>query len=192
MNKSESIGKLASALSKAQGMIKGAVKDSVNPHFRNKYADLTSVWEACREALTKHELSVVQLPETSEGQTVKIETMLMHSSGEWISSTIELPVQKYDAQGYGSALTYARRYALAAIVGVAPEDDDGNAAAAAAPTKPEPAKVDPAARKTLEACKTLEELQEAWKGLSAAQRSTCGSIKDAMKAKLTEQVSEAA
>lgn len=127
MNKSESIAALATALSAAQGEIEGAVKDSTNPHFRSKYADLGAVWAACRPALAKHGLAIVQLPRSAEG-CIQLETVLMHKSGEWISDTLALPVSKQDAQGYGSAMTYARRYGLMAVVGIAPEDDDGNAA----------------------------------------------------------------
>jgi len=122
-DQSPSIAALVAALSKAQGMIKGAAKDSTNPFFKNKYADLSSVWEACREALSKNELAVIQTP--VEGGVI---TMLAHSSGEWIKSYLPMKPTKDDAQGAGSAITYARRYALAAFVGVAPEDDDGQAA----------------------------------------------------------------
>ncbi len=136
MNKSESISDLAAALSKAQGQIKGAVKDSANPFFKSKYADLSSVWEACRDALSSNELSIVQSPETAQNG-ITIETMLCHSSGQWITSSYVMPVSKVDAQAVGSAITYARRYALAAMVGVAPEDDDGNSAAKAPPIEEE-------------------------------------------------------
>lgn len=133
MNKSYSIKELASALAVAQGKIKGALKDSSNPFFKSKYADLASVVEAIRQPLSENGLSYVQLTVPSEKEEVQIETILMHSSGEWISAIIALPVAKADAQGFGSAMTYARRYGLSAMVGVAPEDDDGNAAAAAKP-----------------------------------------------------------
>jgi len=128
METSETIKDLASALSKAQAIIEGAKKDSTNPHFKSKYADLAAVWDACRDALTKNGLSVVQAPGPCAASQMEMTTMLMHSSGEWIRETLTIPLQKVDAQGYGSATTYARRYALAAMVGVAPDDDDGNAA----------------------------------------------------------------
>jgi len=123
MNKSESIAALAAALSKAQGEMGSAKKDAMNPHFRSKYADLASVWEAARAPLSKHGLSVVQTNEDSE-RGVCVETTLMHSSGEWISGRLTLPVSKGDAQGFGSAMTYARRYGLAAILSIAADDDD--------------------------------------------------------------------
>ena len=134
MLKSENINELGSALAKAQGAIEGALKDTANPFFKTKYADLSSVWDACRQQLTVNGLSIVQTPTEAESG-IGVETMLIHSSGQWLSNTFTMPVSKADAQGVGSAITYARRYALAAMVGVAPEDDDGNAATKAAPKK---------------------------------------------------------
>ena len=134
MNKSESIAGLAAALAKAQGQMKGAVKDSANPFFKSKYADLASVVEAIRVAFSSNGLSYIQTVQPSDKDEVRVETTLLHASGEWIScGYLSLPVSKADAQGFGSALTYARRYSLSAAVGVAPEDDDGNAASAAKP-----------------------------------------------------------
>lgn len=133
MQHSDSIAALAASLAKAQGAIKGAVKDSDNPHFKSKYADLASVWEACREALSSNGIAVVQSPGTITDGRMFMTTLLCHQSGEWISDVATIPLGKADAHGYGSATTYARRFALAAFVGVAPEDDDGNAATAAAP-----------------------------------------------------------
>lgn len=133
MTKSEQINELAAALAKAQGQMEGAKKDSDNPFFKSKYADLSSVVDAIRGAFAEHGLSYVQLPEPCEGEEVAVDTVLMHSSGQWISSRTVVPVTKKDAQGYGSALTYARRYGLQAIAGVAAEDDDGNAATGARP-----------------------------------------------------------
>ena len=138
MNKSESITNLATALAMAQMNIKGAVKDSANPFFKSKYADLSSVVEAIRPAFGQCGLSYIQRIEPSDKDEVRVETILMHASGEWLScGVLNLPVSKADAQGYGSALTYARRYSLAAAAGVAPEneDDDGNAASKNAPQK---------------------------------------------------------
>jgi len=127
---SESIANLAKALSIVQGKLTYAKKDSANPFFKSKYADLESVWDACRDLLSDNGLAVVQLPgEYFEG-TMALTTIITHSSGEWISQQMSLPVTKPDAQGAGSALTYMRRYALAAVVGVVQADDDGNAASA--------------------------------------------------------------
>ena len=130
MDKSETIIELAKALAKAQGQIKPAIKDSENPHFRSKYADLSSVWDACRKPLTDNGLSVVQMPtDAPTPDSVALTTLLLHTSGEYISSTVSAPLTKKDAQAIGSALTYLRRYALSAIIGVvADDDDDGNAA----------------------------------------------------------------
>lgn len=132
--RSDSIIALATALSKAQGEMKGAIRDSTNPFFRSKYADLASVVEAIREAFSNNGLSYTQRIEPTDKNEVRVETIILHSSGEWIScGVLNLPVSKNDAQGFGSAITYARRYGLSAAVGIAPEDDDGNAAAKAAP-----------------------------------------------------------
>jgi len=130
---SPTIASLAKALSAAQGEVEGAVKGKANPAFRSKYADLAAVWDACREALTKHGLAVVQSPGPCADGRMEMTTMLAHASGEWMRGTLTIPLGKADAHGYGSAVTYSRRFALAAFVGVAPEDDDGNAAAASAP-----------------------------------------------------------
>ncbi len=124
---SPTIGALAAALAKAQGVMGGAKKDAINPHFRAKYADLASIWDACREPLSVSGLAVIQLTQPATGG-VTVVTILAHASGEWIRSELFMPCAKPDAQGLGSAITYARRYALAAIVGVAPEDDDAEGA----------------------------------------------------------------
>lgn len=127
---SEYIDQLMTALSKAQGEISGASKDSKNPFFKSRYADLSSVWEACRQSLSKHGLAVVQSPMPFNGGLIMV-TTLGHSSGQWIRSYLPIVSAKQDAQGIGSGITYTRRYALAAIVGVVPddqEDDDGNKA----------------------------------------------------------------
>jgi len=128
MNRSENINELAAAMAKAQGEIEGAVKDKSNPAFRSKYADLGAVWDAVREPLAKNGLSIIQLPRRSDNG-IEVETMLMHSSGQWLSNTLGMPTAKPDAHGVGSAITYARRFSLSAFCGVAPVDDDGNAAA---------------------------------------------------------------
>ncbi len=130
MNHSDSIAAISAALAKAQGQLEGAKKDSKNPHFKSSYADLASVWDACRDALSSNQIAVIQAPGAVASGVVEITTILAHSSGEWFRETLTVPLAKVDAQGLGSAVTYGRRYALAAMVGVAPEDDDGNAAVA--------------------------------------------------------------
>lgn len=125
MNKSESIGALAKALSQVQAQLEPANKDAKNPFFKSNYASIQSIWDSCRKPLAENNLSVTQLTQVVESGVI-IETVLMHESGEWVSGELFLPLTKNDAQGVGSALTYGRRYALAAIVGVvADEDDDG-------------------------------------------------------------------
>ena len=127
MKHSESIAALAAALAKAQGAIPPARKDSLNPHFKSHYADLTAIWEACRPALAANGLSVVQFPCDGENERIGLTSILMHSSGEWMADTVTVIALKQDPQFLGGVLTYLRRYSLAAIVGVtATEDDDAN------------------------------------------------------------------
>jgi hypothetical protein len=120
---------LASAMAAAFSDIEGATKSANNPHFKTKYADLTAVIEAIKPALVKHDLFFTQHPKPSENG-VTVETVLHHAGGENLSlGELFVPANKHDAQGFGSALTYARRYALVTAFGVPVEDDDGNAAA---------------------------------------------------------------
>ena len=128
---SEQINELATALAKAQGAMEGALKDSSNPFFKSKYADLASVWSACRKALTDNGLSVVQLTSSvdTSPDSIEVTTQLCHASGQWIRSSLTMKPVKNDPQSVGSLLTYMRRYGLSAMVGIAPkDDDDGNAA----------------------------------------------------------------
>ncbi|KKN76466.1 hypothetical protein LCGC14_0369750 [marine sediment metagenome] len=128
MKKSDTIGELAQALVQVQKVLEGAKKDSTNPFFKSKYADLSSVWDACRKPLAENNLAVIQTMDTYEGAGFIIETTLAHISGEWISGRLSITPVKDDPQGIGSAITYGRRYTLAAIVGVCPEDDDAESA----------------------------------------------------------------
>jgi hypothetical protein len=131
MIQSETIGKLAEALSKAQAAIENAKKESNNPYFKSKYADLASIWEACRKPLTDNGLSIVQSPVflTEHPDMVGLDTRLCHASGEWLEGRIVMKPVKSDPQSYGSCLTYLRRYSLQSFISVcAEEDDDGNAA----------------------------------------------------------------
>lgn len=124
MEKSESIKELAKALSSAQAVMIGAKKDSNNPFFKSSYADLESVWNACREPLTKNGLSVAQTLGSKE-DGIYLTTILMHSSGEYLSDQIKIPIAKpNDPQALGSATSYCRRYSLAAIIGLYQTDDD--------------------------------------------------------------------
>jgi hypothetical protein len=126
MNKSETIKELATALHSAQGDMTGAKKSAKNPFFKSNYADLNSVVDAIRQPFHDNGLSYSQFPIFKDG-FVGVQTILMHSSGEWVESELLLPMTKQDPQAAGSAITYARRYALQSIAGIPSEDDDGNA-----------------------------------------------------------------
>ena len=129
MKQSESITDLATALCLAQAEMGGAIKDSNNPFFKSSYADLTSVIKVIKEPFAKWGLSFVQLPVTSAGGNgVGVSTMLMHKSGQWLQGEYLLPMDKVTPQGAGSAITYARRYALQALVGIPSVDDDSELA----------------------------------------------------------------
>lgn len=130
---SEQLDQLGAALAKAQAEVKGAAKDSTNPFFKSKYADLGAVWDACREPLTRNGLSIIQVPGFDAAtQTVRVTTVLLHASGQWIRGEAGAPFApekgRSDAQSIGSVVTYLRRYAVSAFASVCPEDDDGNGA----------------------------------------------------------------
>jgi len=132
--------KVSAAFVKAQAEIEKASKDKTNPHFRSKYADLGAVVDAIKPALERHGLAFMQKFHHDD-RGITVETIIIHESGETLSNgTLNVPASKMDAQGFGSACTYARRYSLQAAFGVAPEDDDGNAASSnqecVAPAKP--------------------------------------------------------
>ena len=153
---SQEIGKIMEALAKAQGEIRGAKEDSSNPFYKSAYADLSSVWRACREPLTKNGLAVTQVLEiTDKGQALR--TILGHSSGEWIDSIVLFPLDIKDPQAMGKVITYYRRYALASIVGVCPEDDDAEGAMQThrQPHRQEP-EAKPQGRISAEQAKSLE------------------------------------
>ena len=129
MKQSENITDLATALCLAQAQMGGAVKDSNNPFFKSSYADLTSVIKVIKQPFADNGLSFVQFPITSEGgKGVGVSTMIMHSSGQWVQGEYLLPMDKITAQGAGSAITYARRYALQAMAGIPTVDDDAEGA----------------------------------------------------------------
>jgi len=138
MNTSQDIGELAKALAAAQTDLKNPKFDSTNPHFKSKYASLASVRDTVNAAMTKHGISVVQELRSAVGASgVECLTRLIHTSGQWIEfGPAFFPAQKNDAQGFGAASTYARRFTLQAAAGVVgDDDDDGNAASGKAPTK---------------------------------------------------------
>jgi hypothetical protein len=145
---SPSIENLATALGKFQAETHGVVKDAANPFFKSRYATLEAVIETARPGLAKVGLAFLQAPKGQVGMTVELETMLMHgSSGEWVRFSTVMPLPKSDPQGVGSAITYAARYALMAMLGLPPLDDDAEAAKQPqrpeqkmiTPTKPPPA-----------------------------------------------------
>lgn len=137
---SDTIGALAAALAKAQGAMKPAAMDRDNTFFKSKYATLTSLWESARAALSANNLAVMQTTDfDANGDTVLI-TTLVHSSGEWIGGVYPVKAKDTTPQALGSALTYARRYAFGALVGLtSDDDDDGNAAQNGAQAKPQQA-----------------------------------------------------
>ena len=132
MTSSETIGAIAPALIKAQSQMQGISKEGKNPAFKSKYVTLDSILDTLRPILTSNGLMLTQgsqQPETM--QTVTVESRIIHTSGEWISTTVTIPVTKPDAHGLGSALTYGRRYSVSALLAIsADEDDDANASVA--------------------------------------------------------------
>ena len=133
---SDTIGKLAGALAKAQSQMTMVEGKSTNPFFNSKYASLAAVLEVAMPALNANEVALVQGNRWSASDNgFYITSMLMHSSGEWIKSEIRMPIAKKDAHGIGAATTYGRRYLLSSMVGVAQADDDGNGAIQRAPRK---------------------------------------------------------
>lgn len=134
MNKSETIGALSAALAKAQAEMKNPHFDAVNPHFKSKFASLASVQEAVMPVLNRHGLALSQWPSAEDGMAGCM-NLLSHSSGEWIENACALPLEKVNAHGAGSCITYARRYSMQSIAGVvADEDDDANASTKAKET----------------------------------------------------------
>ncbi len=188
MNRSDSIKELAAALSKAQAVIEGAAKDKNNPAFKSKYADLASCWDAARKPLTDNGLSVMQFPRLTDNG-VEVETILMHVSGEYLGETLTVPLSKRDAHGVGSAITYGRRFSLCALVGISPEDDDGNAAAKKGNGHDEPERspwTDELKDLAKEAAKHgLDSYQTFWKTLSAETRSVLAQTEEHVQFKKT-------
>lgn len=188
---------ISAALVAAQAKMGKALKDSENPHFRSKYADLSSVMAACMPALNAEGIAVIQ-PTTDEDGQRYVKTILLHgASAETLECRVPLIVNKNDMQGYGSAVTYARRYGLMCMAGIAPEDDDGNAAANAAPKyepkqrrperKTEPSAVDMAAE-SLSRASSVEQLQAIWVDLPTAVKGHAFVVtaKDRRKAELSQ------
>lgn len=188
---------LYSALAAAQGEMGRAAKDATNPAFKSKYADLSSVMDACMPALSKHGIAVLQ-PAFDDESGRYIKTIFVHGeSGEAVECRVPLIVGKNDMQGYGSAATYARRYGLMGMAGIAPDDDDGNLAAKSPPEKPAPKADKPAAddmviviaEDSLKDAETLEQLLAIWKDLPPNVKAVPAVItaKDKRKAELQRQ-----
>ena len=131
---SADIGKLSEALAKAQAEMEPASKDANNPFFKSQYATLASCWNACRGPLTKQGLAVIQTTEPGTGDITLI-SMLTHSSGQWIKSKLSVKPAKSDSQALGSCLSYLRRYALSALVGLSTQDDDAESTMSRQPDK---------------------------------------------------------
>lgn len=161
---------IASSLVKAQRAFAPALKTNTNPHFRSKYVALDGCIEAVIDALNTNGIFLMQ-PTRECDDGVTVETIFLHESGEQMSAgTFHVPASKQDAQGYGSALTYARRYSLMAACGIAPEDDDGNAASRTPAPAPS-TKADPkiaAIAKKVAACKTVEELNDLFASIESS------------------------
>lgn len=180
---------LYQALAAAQAQMGPAIKDSVNPAFRSRYADLASVMAACIPALTSNGIAVLQPPCEIDGQRC-VKTILAHESGETVECAVPLIVSKNDMQSYGSAVTYARRYGLMAMAGIAPDDDDGNAAVASAPNQeerqqgPNPVEV---ACDSFAKAETVDALKAIWNDLPAQVKANkrVEDAKEAAKARLT-------
>lgn len=131
MRNSEIINELAIAMSKAQSEMKPAIKDLSNSHFKNRYSTITSVWESIRAPLTRNGLTVWQDITTCD-KTVSVTTKVVHASGQWVEfGPLTIPLAKFDAQGVGSATSYAKRYALCAAIGIVSDDDDDGESASA-------------------------------------------------------------
>jgi hypothetical protein len=170
MKMSETIAELATALSIAQGEIDDATKSTKNDFYKSKYADLASVRAAIRQPFADNGLSIVQFPRTVPGG-VEVETMLLHTSGEFMAETLFMPV-KHEPHPIGSGISYARRYALMSIANLAADDDDGNAAQAAKSiAAPDPKAVSALALQAKgEADKGMNALNAFWRGLDQDQR----------------------
>lgn len=194
MSRSESIKELALALSKAQAVYEHAKKDVTNDFFKNRYADLASCIDAAKRPLSDNGLSVTQITDSDE-TGLYLETILMHISGEWISGRYPIRPIKNDPQAFGSAMTYARRYAFSAITGIAADDDDGNTASQ---QKKEPVKKEPVAEKKppesdgidyseiLNNAENLQQLIQAWQTIPKTQHYRFIELKDNLKSKFME------
>lgn len=179
MKLSEKFDEILPALHKARSMFVKVKKDRQNSHLKNKYATLDSVLDAITPALTDNKLMVMQdMQETEAANRIKVETTVMHISGQWVKFYAELPIVKNDPQGVGSAFTYARRYALAAAFGLSQADDDAQIAVKTAQDW----------KRDLDKCENGDELQKvlsaAWKSSDAASKQVIKEHYDKRKAEI--------
>lgn len=189
---------IATALAKAQANMGKALKQANNPHFRSKYADLGNVMDACLPALNEAGIALIQ-PTGEDEHGRYVETILIHGeSGESLTCRVPLIVSKNDMQGYGSAVTYARRYGLMAMAGIAPEDDDGHAASKAPPkqeqrqqkTQETDAEAIERAKEYLAEADSLDDLKERWGRIPKPVQASAEVIaaKDAAKERLSKPI----
>jgi hypothetical protein len=182
---------ISKALVKAQAAMSHAAKDAKNPHFKSAYSSLASVIDAVRPALSSNGLAFVQKLHTADGG-VAVETVLIHESGQEMSfGVLFIPATKQDAQGYGSAISYAKRYSLQAALGIASEDDDGQAAVKTRPAPLQPIKVTidmEAAVEEMSAQTSIDALKECfakwYKSAEGEQKETLKFMYDGIKVKL--------
>jgi len=189
MDMSNANAALFGALATAQAEVENASKVAANPHFKSRYADLAEVLNTVRPVFARHGISIMQST-SFDGSTVSVSTVLAHREGGWASSCASCVPAKTDAQGIGAATTYLRRYALAAIAGIAQEDDDGNSAQhagrpAAVATRKADAERYLDARQALRDAGSLSELGAVWRDLSAEARKALAEEKDAAKTRLS-------
>ena len=192
MNLDHANAPLFAALAKAQAEVENATKGSVNPHFKSRYADLAEVLNTVRPVFSHYGLSILQST-SFDGTLVHVTTTVAHAEGGWASSCASCSPARIDAQGIGAATTYLRRYSLAAMCGVAQEDDDGNAASHQQRPVQESKREDgllPAtleiAQKQLDRCEDMDALGKAWATLPANVRKALGAHKDKCKQRLQE------
>lgn len=164
MKTSSEINELAKAMAEAQNKIRPADKDGLNPHFKSKYTSIASVWEALREPMTSNGLTVWQDVTTNE-KGVSVETRIVHASGQWVEfGPLTMPVGKQDAQGFGSIISYAKRYALCASIGIVSSDQDDDAGSGVdkktGEIKNPPKEITPLNQIQIEQIKALEEAIE--------------------------------
>jgi len=198
MNLDHANAPLFAALAKAQAEVENATKGSVNPHFKSRYADLAEVLNTVRPVFSHYGLSILQST-SFDGTLVHVTTTVAHAEGGWASSCASCSPARIDAQGIGAATTYLRRYALAAMAGVAQEDDDGNSASHQQRPAQESKRDDgllPAtlevAQRQLDRCEDMDALGKAWATLPANVRKALGAQKDKCKTKLQEVAREVA